>query len=82
MTAPANLEADTTGALGWRSRAATWRKRRRMFESVVDRPEMWLTNEQCWFLIRLTCVLATEVCLITSGLKEPFNAWGVFFKFI
>lgn len=44
-----------------------------MFERVVDRPEMLLTNEQSWILIRLTCVLATEVCLITSGLKEPFN---------
>lgn len=40
---------------------------------VVDRPEMWLTDEQRWFLIMLTCVLATEVCLIESGLKEAFN---------
>lgn len=44
-----------------------------MFERVVDRPEMRLTNEQRWILIRLTPALATNVCLIESGLKEPLN---------
>lgn len=62
MRAPANLEAGV--------RTAMWRKRRRMFERVVDRPEMWLTNEQRWILIRPTRVL---VCVIESGLKEAFN---------
>lgn len=46
---------------------------------VVDRPEMRLTNEQRWFLIRLTCVLATEVCLIESGLKEAFNVFFYYY---
>lgn len=76
MRAPANLEADRA------SGGAMWRKRRRTFVRVVDRPEMRLTNEQRWFLIRLMCVLATEVCLIESGLKEAFDVFFLLLLFI
>lgn len=44
-----------------------WRNRRRMFEYVVNRLEMQMTNDQCWFLIKLMPVLFTKLCLIESG---------------
>lgn len=68
MRAPANHDAAATGRWG-----AMWRKRRRTFVRVVDRPEMRLTNEQHWFLIRLTGALDTAVYLIKARLKEAFN---------
>lgn len=64
MMAPANHEADMMGALERQSGAATRRNRRRMFEHVVNRPEMWMTNDRRWCLIRLMSVLFTELCLI------------------
>lgn len=64
MTAPADHEGDMMGALGQHSVAPTWRKRRRMFEHVVDRPEMWMTNDRRWFLIKLMSVLFVLLCLI------------------
>ncbi len=40
MMAPANHEVDMMGALGRQSGVAMWRNRGRMFEHVVNRPEM------------------------------------------
>lgn len=64
MMSPANHEADMMGALEQQSGVAVWQNRRMMFEHVVNRPEMWMTNDQCWFLIKLMSVLFMELCLI------------------
>lgn len=83
MMAPANHEADMMGALGQQSGVTMWRNRRRMFEHVVNRPEMWMTNDQGWRLLKLMSVLFTELRLIEScrseelGLREPFM-WSLF----
>lgn len=74
MMAPANHEADMMGALGQQSGVAMWRNRRRMFEHVVNRPEMWMTNDQCWRLIKLMSVLFTELRLIESCRSEELGA--------
>lgn len=57
MMAPTSHEADMMGALEQQSGVAMWRNGRRMFEHVVNRPEMWMTNDQCWFLIKLMSVI-------------------------
>ncbi|KAK5852931.1 hypothetical protein PBY51_006762 [Eleginops maclovinus] len=57
MMAPANHEADMMRALEQQSGVAMWPNGRRMFEHVVNRPEMWMTNDQRWFLIKLMPVI-------------------------
>lgn len=74
MMAPANHEADMMGALGQQSGVAMWRNRRRMFEHVVNRPEMGMTNDQCWRLVKLMSVLFTELRLIESCRSEEPGA--------
>lgn len=64
MTAPANHEADMMWALEQQSGAAMWWNKRRMFEHVVNRPQMWMTNDQYGFLIKLMSVLFMKLCLI------------------
>lgn len=64
MMAPADHKADMMGALEQQSGVTMWRNTRRMFEHVVNRPEMWMTNDQRRFLIKLMSVLFTELCLI------------------
>lgn len=61
MMASANHEADMMGALGQQSGVAMWRNGRRMFEHVVNRPEMWMTNDQGWFLIKLMSIIHRAV---------------------
>lgn len=64
MIAPVDHEADMMGALEKQSGVAMLQNRRRMFEHVVNRPEMWMTNDQRWFLIKRISVLFMEPCLM------------------
>ena len=82
MKTPANHEADMMGTLEQHAVSVMWWNRRRMFEQVVNRPEMWMTNDHCWFIISLMSVLfmALSVWLNNAIMQFPQDERLLFLK--